>query len=72
MLLCTHLATIKLLLVGLCGCYKADFTEEMAVNLVQSFAKTIEHNTAYLTNLIQTLEKNNINSLAYMAILIRG
>lgn len=72
MLLCTHLATIKLLLVGLCGYYKSDFTEEMAVNLVQSFAKTVEHNTAYLANLIQTLEKNNINSLAYMAILIRG
>jgi len=72
MLLCTHLATIKLLLVGLCNYFKSDFTEDIAVNLIQSFSKTIEHNTAYLANLLQILEKNNVNTLAYMAILIRG
>ncbi|BCS80915.1 hypothetical protein [Anaerocellum diazotrophicum] len=51
---------------------KSDFTEDIAADFIQSFSKTIEHNTAYLTNLLQILEKNNVNTLAYMAILIRG
>lgn len=72
MLFCTHLATIKLLLVGLCSYYKFDFTEDMAVDLIQSFSKAVEHNTAYLASLLDILKKNNVNTLAYMAILIRG
>ncbi|WP_241243431.1 hypothetical protein [Caldicellulosiruptor changbaiensis] len=66
------MATIKLLFVGLCSYYKSDFTEEIVINLIQSFSKAIEHNTAYLANLLQILEENNVNTLAYMAILIRG
>lgn len=36
----------------------------------QSFSKEIEHNSLYIQNIIQYLKENNMNTLAYMAVLI--
>ncbi len=62
MLLCTHLATIKLLLVGLYSYYDSDFTEDVVVKFIQSFSKTIEHKTVYLANLLKILRKTTSTS----------
>ncbi|HEY0828349.1 MAG TPA: flagellin lysine-N-methylase [Bacilli bacterium] len=71
-MLVMHYAMIKLHLIGMAGFHKGDFGVDHVIKLIQSFAKTIEHNALYLRGAIELLKKNNYTSMAYMAILIKN
>lgn len=71
-LLIVHYAMIKMLLIGMAGFHKENFGTDQVIKLIQSFAKVIEHNNAYLKEAFKILKVNNMNTLAYMAILIKN
>ncbi|WP_405158012.1 flagellin lysine-N-methylase [Paenibacillus sp. FSL H8-0283] len=66
-----HFSMIKLHLIGMAGFHKG-LNEELVIKLIQSFAKTIEHNSTYLNNVLELLEENGFTSMAYMSILIKN
>ncbi|MNJ72447.1 hypothetical protein D3C77_690970 [compost metagenome] len=59
-------------LIGMAGFYKEEFNEEHIVKLIQSFGKTIEHNSTYLSEVRELIVKNGFNTMAHMAILIKN
>ena len=71
-MLIVHYAMIKLLLIGMAGFHKENFSVDHVLKLIQSFAKTIEHNNAYLKNVSDLLKANKFNTMPYMAILIKN
>jgi lysine-N-methylase len=71
-ILIVHYAMIKMLLIGIAGFHKENFSTDHAVKLIQSFSKTVEHNTAYLKSVFALLKVNNFNTMPYMAILIKN
>ncbi|MGB9793201.1 MAG: flagellin lysine-N-methylase [Thermacetogeniaceae bacterium] len=70
-MLVVHYALIKLILIGMSSYHKG-LTTELVLKLIQSFAKTVEHNSAYLQKVLDLLHANNYDSLAWMSILIRN
>lgn len=72
MMMIIHYAMIKMHLIGMAGYHKDQFSLEHVIKLIQSFAKTIEHNNSYLREIRQLLDKNGFNTMAYMAILIKN
>ena len=50
-----HYAMIKLHLIGMAGFHKG-LTTDLAVKLIQSFGKTVEHNNLYVRNIFQLLK----------------
>lgn len=72
MLMVIHYAMIKLHLIGMAGFHKENFNLDHVIKLIQSFAKTVEHNSAYLKQVFELLKKYNYNTMAYMAILIKN
>lgn len=70
--LIVHYAMIKLFLIGMAGCHKENFNTDHVVKLIQSFSKTVEHNAAYLKNILALLRANGFNTMPYMAILIKN
>lgn len=66
-----HYAAIKLQLVGV-GAYHKGLTPELALRVIQAFAKTVEHNSAYLDRVIQLLSAGGYNTLPWMAILVKN
>lgn len=71
-MLVIHYAWIKMHLIGISGYYKENFNEENIVKLVQSLSKTIDHNNVFLKHILDTLEKSNMTTMSYMAILIKN
>ncbi|MDH6371026.1 lysine-N-methylase [Paenibacillus sp. PastF-3] len=71
-LLVVHFSLIKLHLIGMAGHHKEDFGVNHVIKLVQSFAKTVEHDSLYLDRVIELLKRNEYTSMAYMAILINN
>lgn len=71
-MLIVHYSMIKMLLIGMAGFHKESFNTDHVLKLIQSFAKTIEHNNAYLKNVFTLLKSNNMTTMAYMAILIKN
>lgn len=72
MMMIIHYAMIKMHLIGMAGFYKEQFNEEHIVKLIQSFAKTIEHNSTYLNEVRELIVNNGFNTMAHMAILIKN
>jgi len=66
-----HYSLIKLHLIGMSS-YHHGLTTEIVIKLIQSFAKTVEHNPQYLKSVIDLLKKNDAANLAYMVILIKN
>ncbi len=66
-----HYAMIKLHLIGMAGFHKG-LTTDLAVKLIQSFAKTVEHNSLYVRNIFNLLKDNGYTSIAYISILIKN
>lgn len=64
-------ALIKMHLVGMGACHNG-ITVDMAVKLIHSFAKTIEHNPYYLGRIAELMRRNNLNTMLYMAVMIKG
>lgn len=71
-MLIVHYSMTKMLLIGMAGFNRGNFNNDHVVKLIQSFAKTIEHNNAYQKNIFNLLESNNFTTMAYMAILIKN
>jgi len=64
-------ALIKLHLYGVAAKYK-ELNDDLVVNAIQAFSKCIEHNSLYLNSILELVIKQQWNSLAHMAILIKG
>ncbi|WP_020061386.1 hypothetical protein [Bacillus sp. 123MFChir2] len=47
-------------------------TIDLVIKLIQSFAKTVEHNTVYLKNVLALLKTNEFTTMPYMAILAKN
>lgn len=71
-MLIVHHSMIKMLLIGMAGFHKENFNTDHVIKLIQSFAKTIEHNNIYLKNVFTLLKTNKFTTMAYMAILIKN
>jgi lysine-N-methylase len=71
-LLVVHFSLIKMLLTGMAAFYKNEFSIDHVIKVFQSFSKEIEHNKAYLVAVIEFLEKNQLNTMPYMAALIKN
>jgi lysine-N-methylase len=70
-MLVVHYALIKLHLIGIAGFHKG-LSQELVIKLIQSFAKTVEHNAQYLNQIFELLKKNEYTTMAYMAIMIKN
>lgn len=67
-----HYAMIKMILIGMAAYHKENLTLDHVIKLIQSFSRTVEHNTAYLKKIIKLLRDNKFNTMPYMAILIKN
>ena len=67
-----HYAMIKLLLIGMSGVHKENFSIDHVIKLIQSFSRTVEHNQNYLKQVFALLKANGFNTMPYMAILIKN
>lgn len=65
-----HYALIKLHLIGMAAFHKG-LTTDLALKLIQSFARTVEHNQIYLKLIYDELKAGGFTTLPYMVILIR-
>ncbi|MFK0524697.1 flagellin lysine-N-methylase [Paenibacillus illinoisensis] len=70
-MLVVHYSMIKLHLIGMAGYHKG-LTTELVIKLIQSFAKTVEHNGTYLNKVFALLEDNEYTTMAYMTVLIKN
>lgn len=71
MMLVIHYSLIKLHLIGMAG-YHEGLTDELVIKLIQSFAKTVEHNQKYLNEIADLMKQNAFNTMPYMSILIKN
>jgi lysine-N-methylase len=60
---------IKLILIGMSGHHKG-LNKELAIKLIQSFGKTIEHNNIFLNSISKSLNKQGFTTSANISILI--
>lgn len=70
-MLVVHYALVKMHCIGMAAFHKG-LNEELYIKLIQSFAKTMEHNHAFLQRVLELLENNGYTTMAYMAILIKN
>lgn len=70
-MLVIHYSMIKLHLIGMAGFHKG-LTTDLVIKLIQSFAKTVEHNNVYLKRIFDLLNANELTTMAYMAILVKN
>ena len=71
-LLVINFSLIKTLLIGLAGTYRDSFTRLHAAQLIQSFAKTIEHHRPFLNQALDFLAAGNLKSTGSMTVLIKN
>jgi lysine-N-methylase len=67
-----HYAMIKMHLIGMAGFRKEDLGINHVAKLIQSFAKTVEHNSLFVKQIYDILKENGYTTMAYMAILIKN
>lgn len=70
-MLVLHYALIKMHLIGMAAFYKG-LTTELVIKLIQSFARVVEHNSAYLQTVYNALKSHGYVSMPYMAVLIKN
>lgn len=63
---------IKMNLIGMSAFHKENFSEEHIVKLIQSFTKTVNHNSMFLKSVYEIICENNLSTLAYMTILVKN
>jgi lysine-N-methylase len=71
-LLVLHYSMIKTLLIGMAGYHRKDFSTKHVVKLIQTFAKTIEHNLPYLKQAVQFINASNMNNTGGMTVLMKN
>lgn len=70
-MLILNISMIKLHLIGMAGQHKG-LTIELVIKLIQSFAKTIEHNSNYLQDVRTILQESGYSTMAHMIVLIKS
>ncbi|RAR42444.1 flagellin lysine-N-methylase [Paenibacillus sp. MDMC362] len=63
-------AMLRIHLVGVSGAYKG-LVPEMALKVIQSFTRVVEHNTSYINSITELLETNGLNKLAHIAAMLK-
>jgi lysine-N-methylase len=71
-LLALHYSMIKTLLIGIAGYHRNDFSAKHAVKLIQTFAKTIEHNLPYHKQAVQFINASDMNNTGGMTVLLKN
>ncbi len=71
-LMASQFAWIEVLLIGVAGCYKEQFSASHVVKVVQSFSRATQHNPLVLRSLTELMTHLQLNSLEGMAILLRS
>lgn len=66
-----HYSLIKMLLTGIAGFHQG-LNLEVLVKLIQSFAKTIEHNPQYINETKDWFKRKGFNSMSHLSILIKN
>lgn len=70
MFLCVLYGMVKLHLIGMSGYYKK-MDDALMIQLLQSLSKIVLHNTGYILNMVDLLKNSELDSLAYMSILVK-
>lgn len=71
-LMIIHYALIKMYLVGMAAFHKNAFCTEYVVKLIQSFSKVVEHDQAFLGEIMEFLKENKYLTLTYLLLLIKN
>ncbi|MFX3637023.1 MAG: lysine-N-methylase, partial [Candidatus Pristimantibacillus sp.] len=67
-----HYSLIKTLLIGHAGHHQKVFNIEQVTKLIQTFAKSIEHNLPFHKQAVQFIETCNMNNTGGMTVLIKN
>lgn len=70
-MLIINFSMIKLHLIGMAK-YHEGLTIDLVIKLVQSYSKTIDHNSTYLKNVENLMNKQGYTTLAHMVVLVRS
>lgn len=70
-MLIINFSMIKLHLIGMAE-HHGELNEELVVKLVQSYSKTIDHNSAYLKDVEKLMKDHGYTTLAHMVVLVRS
>jgi lysine-N-methylase len=71
-LMVLHYAAVKAVLIGMSAYHKSDFGTNQLIKLIQSYAKSFEHSTAYAPRAIEILAEKGMKNAASMAVLIQN
>lgn len=70
-ILASFYSLIRTMMAGMAGYYKGDLSTEHIIKLIQSFARVIEHDIMFSKAILKFLEDNNLNTMQFMALLVR-
>ncbi|GBG57936.1 flagellar biosynthetic protein FliU [Sporomusaceae bacterium FL31] len=71
-MLVLHYSILKMLMIGTAGYEKEAFNQENIIQIIQTFTQNIGHSPKFLTHLFKIIEQNEMDNMAYMAILIKN
>lgn len=71
MMLVINYSFIKMMLLGR-ALYNEKITIDMAVDLIQIFSKTVEHNDKFILHIKKLMIDNKFNTMPYMSILLKN
>jgi lysine-N-methylase len=71
-MLIVHYALIKMQLIGVAGYYKEDFDINHVIDLIYSFAKSIEHSKEFIEIIMDFLKEAGYGTLSHMLLLIKN
>lgn len=69
--ICVLYSMTKLHIIGISGYYK-ELNDELIIEVIQSLSKVVLHNNSYIQGIIKLLKDNELDSLAYMSILVNN
>lgn len=61
---------LKVHFIGISGHYKG-LNQDLAIKIIQSFVRSIEHNATYLNSVMEMMDSNGFTSLAHIASLLK-
>ena len=67
-----HYSLLKIHLLGILRFHGQNLDADHVIKLIQSFAKVVEHASQYVKRIFQLMRDNQMNNLAYMAILLKN
>ena len=70
-MLIINFSMIKLHLIGMAK-YHQGLTDDLVIKLIQSYSKTIDHDTSYLTNIENLMKAQGYTTLAHMVVLVKS